>query len=158
MSTNDISMNYGKNFVALEIDGKAIPFRNFTYRVGTGAEEIHLPSKWNAGWHSLAPSFTASMSLYCISLPDGTTIPKIVHQAQLQRKNVMLALVKLAVEGTDSAFDGQFGILSVRLSVGRITEANFAGVEGRAMPLLNISAAFNKFSLETIDAPNGVKP
>jgi hypothetical protein len=113
----------------------AVPFRNFRYRVSTDAEEVHLPSQWNAGWHDLPPAFTASFDVYQTGKAGS-----FIHQAQLQRAEVEFVLAKR--KGEDWTF------VKLAMSKGKITDVAGDGYAARDIPILTITMKFNEFAFE----------
>lgn len=141
-------VNYGKNYVALSIQGVLVPFQNFRYRASTNAEEIHLPSNWSSGWHNLPPQFTATFTLYNVSTPT-VNVSSLVHGAQLAREDVSLVVAKKENTGPDALAGGELAFTSINLSRGRIIDVSGEGISSRDIATLIVTARFNKFEVET---------
>ena len=80
----NLEVFWGKTLVVLDIDGVTIPFENFSYRVNTPAEPIHLPSRYHAGWHYLPPRFTCNFQVMQVHDVGDLLLSKQLARTEVQ--------------------------------------------------------------------------
>lgn len=85
----NLQVSWGTTLITLAIDNVVIPFENFSYRVSTPAEPIHLPSRYMAGWHFLPPRFSCNFLVMQVK-----NIGDLLLKNQLARTEVQWVMSK----------------------------------------------------------------
>lgn len=123
-----------KTRISLSVDGKLIPFSEASASIKTSKERIHTVHKHNSFWNHLPHEYTLTFSTWQV-LDLG---PYLVQKQELDVETLSVVL---------SAFIGdQWAFKSLGFGEGVITSVELGGFSPSAVPSMEVSAEFLKWT------------